>query len=163
MPMLASLLLAVAAMPLSSPDDEPRFISQRYFQLKDLKTAKITLKEKHPLTAWVMDDNPKRTEGMMFVKDTDITEQQAMIFVFSVAQELRFWMRNTLVPLDIAYIDPNGRIVKTYTMRALDENTDYSSQGRAMFALETKAGLFKKLEIKAGDYVQIPSTVKAKD
>lgn len=164
MPMLSSLIimLAVTHPELQQPQT-PRHVEQRYFQLKDLSTAKITFKEKYEMTAWVMDNNMKRAEGMMFLKDSDFTDKQAMIFVFSIGQELRFWMRNTLIPLDIAYVDERGKILSTYTMKALDEDTDYSSHGKAKYAIEVKAGLFKKEKIQAGDMVQIPSTIKSKD
>lgn len=167
MPMFASLLLFLAQNPQGQPagqtGQEPRFISQRYFQLKDLATTKITFREKTPVTCWIMDEDMKRAEGMMFLKDEDWTEKQGMIFVFSRGQELRFWMRNTLVPLDIAYVSESGKILSTYTMKALDETTDYSSHGMAKYAIELKAGFLRKNLIQVGDMVQIPSTVKSKD
>lgn len=165
--MLTSLLLAISILPAQTqqdPDIAPlRHNSKRLYQLKDLETTTIVLKDKHELKAWVMDTDAKRAEGMMFLEDKDFTEKQAMVFVFTTARELRFWMRNTLVPLDIAYVDSSGRIVRTYTMKALDETTDYSSYGNAKYAIEFKAGLFKKLGVRAGDYVAISSRVKAKD
>jgi len=164
--MLSSLIIFLAVThpeAQTAPAQSQRHVEQRYFQLKDLDTAKISFKEKDELTVWVMDSNLKRAEGMMFLKDSDFTEKQGMIFVFTAAQELRFWMRNTLVPLDIAYVDERGKILSTYTMKALDEETDYSSLGRSKYAIEVKAGLFKKLKIMPGDMVQIPSTIKAKD
>ena len=164
--MLTSLLLFLALNPQDPPAQSqtaPRHVEQRYFQLKDLKTAKISFKDKHEVTAWIMDDNMKRSEGMMFLKKDDFTEKQGMIFVFTAPQELRFWMRNTLVPLDIAYVDERGKILSTYTMKALDEVTDYSSHGNAKYAIELKDGYLKKNEIRPGDMVQIPSTIKAKD
>lgn len=162
--MLSSVLLFILTNqnePIAQ--SEPRHVPQRTFQVKDLQTAKISFKNKHELTVWVMDTNAKRSEGMMFLKDSDFTEKQGMIFVFRYAQPLGFWMRNTLVDLDIAYVDQAGRIVSIYTMKSLDETTDYGSRSNAMFAIETKAGLLKKLDIKPGDTVQIPSTIKAKE
>ncbi|QYK53971.1 MAG: DUF192 domain-containing protein [Fimbriimonadaceae bacterium] len=165
--MLTSILLAISILPTQNqqdPDIAPlRHNEKRLYQLKDLETTTIVLKDKHELKAWVMDTDAKRSEGMMFLEDKDFTEKQAMVFVFTAARELRFWMRNTLVPLDIAYVDSSGRIVRTYTMKALDETTDYSSYGNAKYAIEFKAGLFKKLGVRAGDYVAISSRVKAKD
>jgi len=166
--MLTSLLLAISLMPgnqtAQDPDIAPlRHNEKRLYQLKDLEKTTIVLKDKHEFKSWVMDTDSKRAEGMMFLEDKDFTEKQAMVFVFSSARELKFWMRNTLVPLDIAYVDATGRIVRTYTMKALDETTDYGSYGNAKYAIEFKAGLFKKLGVRAGDYVGISSRVKAKD
>lgn len=140
-----------------------RIVRERTFQLKDLQKADITINEKHPLKVWVMDEEAKRQEGMMFLKDTDFTEKQGMIFVFLNDEPLRFWMKNTYVPLDIAYIGSDGVINSTYTMKAFDTYTDYSSKKDSMYALEVKSGLFSKLGIKAGMKVSIPKEVKAKD
>jgi len=166
--MLTSLLFALTFVPTQQPVQDPdiaplRHNAKRTYQLKDLEKTTVVLKDKHEFSTWVMDTDLKRSEGMMFLEDKDFTEKQAMIFVFTSPRELRFWMRNTLVPLDIAYVDAAGRIVRTYTMKALDETTDYSSYGNAKYAIEFKAGLFKKLGVKAGDMVGISSRVKAKD
>lgn len=168
--MLTSLLLAVALMQSSpnQPEQDPqiapfRHNDHRQFQLKDLETTTVVFKDKYKIVCWVMDTNVRRAEGMMFLEDQDFTEDQGMIFVFSQPQPLSFWMHNTLVPLDIAYVDSSGRIIQTYTMKALDETSDYSSKGNAKYAIELKAGLLKKKGIKIGDYVSISSRIKSKD
>lgn len=159
-------LAITALMLLTTPQqtvkaEEPRFVAERMYQLKDLKTTKISIPEKMDLTVWIMDTNSKRAEGMMHLLDTDFTEKQGMLFVFNRAAYQRFWMRNTLVDLDIAYIHANGKINSIYTMKALDETTDYSSAAASLFVLEAKAGLFKKLGVKVGDVISIPKDVKA--
>lgn len=144
------------------PKNQHRKIEYRAFQLDDLEVADVKFDET-VIKMWVMDTDAKRAEGMMFLQDGDFKPEEGMIFVFKVAQPLSFWMRNTLVPLDIAYCDAKGVVLNTYTMRALDETSDYSSKGKAMYAIELKAGTIKKLEIAAGDKFEIPETVVAKD
>lgn len=144
------------------PKDQHRKIEYRRFQLDDLDVAEVKFEET-VIKMWVMDTDAKRAEGMMFVQDGDFKPEEGMIFAFKVAQPLSFWMRNTLVPLDIAYCDAKGVVLNTYTMRALDETSDYSSRGNAMYAIELKAGMIKKLKIDAGDKFEIPETVVAKD
>ncbi len=137
------------------------FNSSRINQLYDLKTTTVTIGS-HAFHSWVMDDESKRQEGMMFLKDSDYKDDQGMLFVFSDAQPRSFWMQNTLIDLDIAYIDTKGNIVSIHTMKRLDE-TGVPSGGDAMYALEAKPGIFKKLGIRAGMVAKIDPSVKAKD
>ncbi|MCH7905697.1 MAG: DUF192 domain-containing protein [Armatimonadetes bacterium] len=145
-------------------DQEPRFNVRRTHQLKDLQKEEIKLgpKLEHKLKIWVMDTELKRQEGMMFLELQDVSEKQGMIFVFRREYPLSFWMMNTLIALDIAYLDEDGVIVKIYTMKPLDTVTDYGSGKYAKYALEVRAGLFKKLKVEVGQKIEIPDTVKAK-
>ncbi|HZH97467.1 MAG TPA: DUF192 domain-containing protein [Fimbriimonadaceae bacterium] len=133
----------------------------RVYQLSELKTTTLSL-GKHSIKAWIMDDNSKRMEGMMFLKDRDVKIEQGMLFVFPDEDERSFWMHNTLIPLDIAYIAKSGRIVSTARLRALDE-TGVPSNGAAMYVLEMKAGAFAKFGVKKGMQVGIPKDIRAAD
>lgn len=142
-------------------NNDPNFNPNRTYQLKDLVTTELKIGE-HKFTAWVMDTDAKRAEGMMHLKNEDFRDDQAMIFVFPQARELSFWMRNTLVDLDIAYLDKNKKIIRTGTMKALDE-TGFPSAGAAQYAVEFRAGLLKKKAIGKGMTVEFPDTVVARD
>lgn len=131
----------------------------RIYQLKDLKTATITAGAKK-IKVWIMNTPTKRNEGMMFLTDKDVRMDQGMLFVFASPQPLGFWMRNTLIPLDIAYADKTGKILNTAQMKALDES-NVPSKGASLYALEMKKGAFKKLGIKAGMKLGIPKTIRA--
>ncbi len=134
---------------------------RRLYQLDELQVVKIKIGT-HTFDAWVMDTDAKRSEGMMFLKNEDFKDSECMVFVFPREQELGFWMRNTLVDLDIAYVNTKKFIVRAVTMKSLDE-TSVPSRGLSMYAIEFRAGLFKKLGIRAGQKVEIPSSVKSKD
>src|SRR5690606_5938912 len=132
---------AMQAKTGQDPEIAPlRHNEQRQYQLKDLATTTVVFNDDRQVVCWVMDESVKRAEGMMHLEEQDFTEDQGMIFVFDQPQPLSFWMQNTLVPLDIAYVDSTGRIFKTYTMQALDTTSDYSSKGNAKYAIELKAG-----------------------
>ncbi|MBS1709167.1 MAG: DUF192 domain-containing protein [Armatimonadetes bacterium] len=135
----------------------------RRFQLKDLGKTTIKIDGKHELTAWIMDTDAKRMEGMMFLEEEDFTEKQAMIFVFKEPEPLSFWMKNTKVPLDIAYVGKDKVINSVYTMSAFDTTSNYASRQPSMYTVEVKAGLWRKLGVKPGSKVEIPANVKAKE
>lgn len=133
----------------------------RQYQLRDLQRVKIKLAGK-VFDSWVMDTEGKRSEGMMFLRDAEVKDDDSMIFVFREPQELGFWMRNTYISLDIAYMDAKGKIITIAQMNALDE-TSHPSKGKAKFALEMKKGAFKRNGIKVGMVADIPLDVVAKD
>lgn len=141
---------------------DPNFKPNRSFQLGDLQVAMCTVKG-HKFRLWVMDTNDKRMEGMMQVENKDFSDDQGMVFVFASEAPQKFWMHNTLIDLDIAYCGRDGTINTTYTMKALDETTDYSSKKPSQFVIELRAGTLKKFSIGAGDRFAIPAEVVAKD
>ena len=65
-----------------------------------------------------------------------------MLFIFSAPQQLSFWMKNTLIPLDILYFDSEGNFVSSSTMEPCtkDPCATYPSAGPAQYALEVNAG-----------------------
>lgn len=99
------------------------------------------------------DDAAERAQGLMFRES--LGERCGMIFVYDGERPLSFWMRNTLVPLSIAYIDSDGRIVSLHDMEPLDE-TSVPSEGPAQYALEVNQGFFEENGVEAGDMVELP-------
>ena len=131
--------------------------ARRQFPLETLPTSTVVIKE-HTFRVWLALDADRREEGMMFVPENEIADDQGMLFVFPDERYLGFWMKNTITPLDIAYVRIDGTIVATHTMPILTLRT-YPSYEPAMFALEVKAGTFERLGIKTGDRLDIPEDV----
>jgi hypothetical protein len=92
-----------------------------------------------------------RARGLMFRKE--LPRDQGMLFVFETPQHLSFWMRNTQVPLDIAFVAADGRILNILQMKPLDEGPRYESNGPAQYAIEANRGWFKNNGVKAGDKI----------
>lgn len=91
--------------------------------------------------------NEQRSRGLMYREE--LPEGTGMLFVFEEMAPRSFWMRNTYVPLDIAFLDAERRIVDIQQMEPLDENfTDSSAP--AMFALEVPLGWFARTGIEVG-------------
>lgn len=92
--------------------------------------------------------------GMMFRKE--LGENEGMLFVFARPTRASFWMRNTLIPLSCAYIDPSGVILEIHDMKPLDETGIQASSDQVQFVLEMNQGWFERNKIGAGTTVRTP-------
>ena len=70
-----------------------------------------------------------------------------MLFIFTHEQRLNFWMKNTYIPLSIAYISIDGKINEIYDMKPLDISITYPSNLPAKYALEVNQGWFARNNI----------------
>jgi uncharacterized membrane protein (UPF0127 family) len=102
----------------------------------------------HVITAEVAQDNPSRTRGLMFREK--LAPNGGMLFVFEGKGVQCMWMRNTLIPLSVAFIDDDGTIVNIEDMKPLDETSQHCSKKPVAFALEMSQGWFTQRGIKAG-------------
>jgi uncharacterized protein len=103
----------------------------------------------------IADDLPEQTRGLM--ERTALGEDRGMLFVYQDEEVRSFWMKNTLIPLSIAYIDSDGRIVDLQDMKPLDENPPhYVSAEPARYALEVNKGFFEEHGVKVGDRADLP-------
>ena len=84
-----------------------------------------------------------------------------MLFVYESPRRAAFWMRNTRVPLDIAFLGDDGTVLNILGMKPLDDGPRYRSAGPARFALEMNAGWFERHGVRPGDAVEIPESVRA--
>jgi hypothetical protein len=82
-----------------------------------------------------------------------LAPDHGMVFVFPGSEPLGFWMRNTYIPLSIAFMDANGVILNIEEMAPQDDSTHWS-RGPAQYALEMRKGWFAERGIRVGDRVQ---------
>jgi uncharacterized membrane protein (UPF0127 family) len=109
------------------------------------------------LQAEVANDDLSRANGLMFRKS--LPQQRGMIFVYNQPDRLSFWMRNTYLPLSIAFLDDQGVILQIEDMRPKDESHTVSKK-RVRYALEVNQGWFQRKGIKVGDqFVDFEETV----
>jgi uncharacterized membrane protein (UPF0127 family) len=80
-------------------------------------------------------------------------KEEGMLFIFEEEGYHSFWMKNTLVPLSIAFIDKSGRIVRITDMKPLTL-LSHSPPQPVLYALEMNQGWFSKNGIKVGDVVR---------
>ena len=94
----------------------------------------------------------ERNKGLMHRKN--LPDGEGMLFVFERDDVLSFWMKNTLIPLSIAFIGSDGRINEIKNMYPHDEKPVLSGRA-ARFALEVPQGWFERAGVKRGDVVKI--------
>ena len=92
----------------------------------------------------------ERQQGLMHRKK--LADGRGMLFIFDRDQVMAFWMKNTLIPLSIAFIASDGRIIDIKDMQPLDLNTVSSSRS-VRYALEVPQGWFDRAGIRPGDVV----------
>jgi len=94
----------------------------------------------------------ERAEGLMYREQ--VPDGTGMLFVFSDSQVRSFWMANTYIALDIAYMDPSFRIVDIVAMEPLVTDS-YPSAAPAMYGLEVRQGWYAEQDIRVGAPAQI--------
>jgi uncharacterized membrane protein (UPF0127 family) len=92
-----------------------------------------------------------RRQGLMF-RDR-LAENSGMIFVYPAPEVTAMWMKNTRIPLSVAFIDAQGRILNVEDMAPFSERA-HGSKGPAAYALEMNKGWFARRGIKPGDRVE---------
>jgi uncharacterized membrane protein (UPF0127 family) len=101
--------------------------------------------------AEVADDPEKRATGLM--GRNALADGEGMLFVFPAPQAMGFWMRGTLVPLSIAYLNASGIIREIHDLQPLDETPARSTFRDLVYALEVPQGWFLRNKILPGDRV----------
>jgi hypothetical protein len=123
--------------------------------LGHLETAQLVV---GPLqfTCWVAKTPEARQVGLMPVRS--LGPDQGMLFVFPTESVVFFWMRDTVVPIDLCYLANDGTILDVLQMTPLDETPRPSSTPVAL-ALEIPAGVLAANGLGVGDQVVIPPGV----
>jgi uncharacterized membrane protein (UPF0127 family) len=96
----------------------------------------------------------ERNRGLMY--RTSLRDGEGMLFVFDRDQQVSFWMKNTRLPLSLAYMLSDGTIVQILDLVPFSEEPRPSDRS-IRYALEVPQGWFARVGIHVGDKVQIPS------
>jgi uncharacterized protein len=105
----------------------------------------------HVIQAEVASTTVTRSQGLMRRKS--MAQGAGMLFLFDESAGHCMWMKNTLIPLSVAFIDERGQIVNIADMQPLDETTHCASRP-VRYALEMNQGWFKKRGISPGTLIQ---------
>ncbi len=121
--------------------------------------AKVTLHVgKASLTTEIAASSAQQERGLMFV--TKLGDNDGMIFLLPKVTTATFWMKNTLIPLSVAFIDKNGVILEIHDMKPMDETITRSDSDHVAYALETNLHWFALNGVKPGDKIDpAPATL----
>jgi uncharacterized membrane protein (UPF0127 family) len=106
----------------------------------------------HLIQAEIAATDPQRQQGLMFREKMD--RHAGMVFVFDAPATQCMWMKNTLLPLSVAFIDAEGKIVNIEDMQARTLDSHCSTKAVPVrYALEMNLGWFKQKNIKPGSVI----------
>lgn len=140
----------VAQISAPPPATNPPHLYLDHAQPK-LPTIKLWLGAQEMVAEMALTQTQVAT-GMMYRKE--MGENDGMLFVFPRPHRTAFYMRNTVVPLSAAYIDPEGTILEIHDLKPLEETPVEAGYDNIQFVLETPQGWFKKNNIGVGTVIR---------
>ncbi|WP_151702453.1 DUF192 domain-containing protein [Nitrincola alkalilacustris] len=151
-----ALLIGISLSALALGDatylsNTPRLIKSQQLQAVEFERVKLQVGE-HLLDTEIAETAAQKTQGLMWRES--LPEDSAMLFILDDRQQQCFWMRNTLIPLTLAYIDRNGRIIEFFDMQPLSDETHCATKP-AQFGLEVNQGWFARKGIVPGDRIRL--------
>jgi uncharacterized protein len=146
------IALAIIIIPKKTAQNTSTFTTAPLFK----KQGELTLTNgnEKPIVSIdieIADDDAKREVGMM--GRPVMEERQGMLFIFEEEQLASFWMRNTILSLDMIFINKQGKIVTIHKNTKPFSDDSYSATAMTLFVLEVNAGFTEKYGIKEGDMV----------
>lgn len=108
----------------------------------------------HKFHVEVADNDAERRIGLMY--RTKLAEDAGMLFDFGEPQLVSMWMKNTLIPLDMAFIDEHGAIIRIAANTTPRSLQGVPSGSQALAVLEVNGGALERLGVKVGDRVKHP-------
>lgn len=124
----------------------------------DLTFLKKDGKEVKKIDIEIADNGPERQQGLMWRKS--MPENEGMLFIFPEMDQQAFWMKNTIIPLDIIYVNDKKEITKIYKNTTPYSEKSMPSEGNAIYVVETIAGFCDKFGITEGDKISFNSDLK---
>lgn len=96
----------------------------------------------------------ERSRGLMYREQ--LKQNEGMLFIYPEKQIIKMWMKNTFIPLDMIFIDENGKIIKIIKMTSPKDLTPIGPEVKLKSVLEINGGLTSYLNINIGDKIIYP-------
>jgi uncharacterized membrane protein (UPF0127 family) len=152
---LATLLLSAlcALLPTAAPAAPAGTLPLSEFPRERIAIETRASIRRHLFEAWRAETPLTRAQGFMFVEDAAVRPDQAMIFTYDPPEIITMWMKNTLLPLDMLFVDARGCIVTIKQNAKPGSLAQISSVVPASLVVELKAGTVAAQTIAVGDRV----------
>ena len=125
--------------------------------LSSMRTTQLQIAAES-FQVWIAENDTQQHLGLQYVQPSEVAANQGMLFVYTQDVATRFWMKNTSIALDIAFIQSDGRIIDIQQMAPLSLQY-HAPSGPYRYALEVLQGTFSRLGVQPGLAIQIPSSV----
>lgn len=107
----------------------------------------------------VADDPAERERGLMFRES--LANSAGMLFIYERPQHVAFWMKNTLIPLDMIFIGPDGRVNRVHENAVPGDLTGIPGPENTLMVLEINGGLARRLGLQEGAELRHPALDQA--
>ena len=135
-----------------------------FFRCDGLKTQEGKLLNiaigHYPLKVELANTPETRERGLMY--RSHLRGDEGMLFVFPYPRKVAFWMKNTLIPLDIGYFNAEGFLLEYMGMRPDGGKKTYPSSKLTLYAVETNLDWFKKRQVRKGAKLHLPRKIKGR-
>lgn len=99
----------------------------------------------------IADNDDKRMQGLMYRRSMD--DEKGMLFIFQREEPQSFWMKNTVIPLDIMFVNKNKEIIKIHKSTTPFSEKSLPSEKPATYVVEVNGGFSDKYGIREGDLI----------
>ena len=147
-------LAAVALLATARADSREDAIRPLASFPKERIAVETRSARRHLFDAWRADTPATRAQGLMFVRE--MRADQAMVFVYPYAQLVSMWMKNTLIPLDMLFVDEGGCVVNVHERARPGSLDPIAADAPVVLVVELAGGTAKSLGIAPGDRVLRP-------
>lgn len=135
-----------------APAEEPQFVQEGQLAFVDAE-SEDTLAH---IAIEVADDDAQRSQGLMY--RSSLADTTGMLFIFDQPAPRSFWMKNTIIPLDILYVDEALRIFMIYKGVMPYSEKSIPSEDDALYVVEVAAGFTTRNQIEEGDLIAFEIT-----
>ncbi len=142
------LVFSGQAMAADAPRQAPHFSTEPLTVTG--KTGTV-----HRFTVEIAADGPQREYGLMFRRQ--MAADHGMLFDFETAQPVQMWMENTVLPLDMLFLDASGNVTHIVEHAVPYSRDIIDSGGPVKYVIELNGGIVRKLGVAVGDKVSSPS------